>query len=122
MNKLSTIQAANLPEWARSDIASELLAAIIANAPEQAFLGAKRRFCGRLENPDGVQPSYVGKPAARLRRIRKEWIERRYTALDRQFAVIGFWDAAEAERILTAEDANALIERVLREAAQKAAA
>lgn len=103
-----------LPSWANTPLGRELVAAILADPPE-----------GRLIRDDwGARDhrSFAGKVAGRLRRLHKEWVERKYSHLNREFAISHVWNAAEAERILRMEDANALIERVLAEAVDQRAA
>ena len=112
----------SLPAWARSEIARQLLAAIVEAPPElHVNSGRLPRIYGSHREP--TEPTYTGPIAGRLRRIRKEWIEREYDLLNRQFAATHHWDADSAERILRAETVEAVIGRVLAEAgARKEAA
>jgi hypothetical protein len=108
----------NLPAWARSKVAVELLAAIARDRPEprvrQHRLSAT--FGGYSE---GTSISYPGKIAGTLRTIQTQWVQREYAALDRRFAVTHRWDHEQAREILSAESADALIERVLRESGEQ---
>jgi hypothetical protein len=103
-----------LPEWARSQLASELIAAILADPPE-----------GRPIRDDwGTRDhrSFAGKIAGRLRRLHKEWVEREYSQLSRKFAIYHKWDHERAREILSAPDGNQLIEQLLSQEQRRAAA
>lgn len=103
-----------LPEWARSPEAIDLLQQIIAERPEPHTYG------GRLPSIYGgyhgePTTSYPGKVAGRLRRIYSDWQVREFGKLDREFALTHVWDQARADEVCGAEDATALVTRVLRE-------
>lgn len=98
----------HLPSYAATPIGRALISEIIAERPD-----------GRLIVDDwGTRdcPHYSGKPAAMLRRLRSEWVQRELAALDVQFHVTGgLWDEDASTAILATETADALIERVLAE-------
>lgn len=110
------------PAWASNDIGRALISAIIEERPERgadsyklpSIFGGHREPC---------EADYRGKPAARLRRLHREWLERELALLDAQFAVTQLWDEDASKALLRTENANELIERVLAETAnQKVAA
>jgi hypothetical protein len=111
-----------LPPYADNALGRELIAAIVAERPEQVTIRHKLpSVYGGY--PDGTTTSFIGKAASRLRRLRKEWIEREFDLLSRQFAATHYWPADEVEAILRVEEADALIARVIAEAdARKEAA
>ena len=106
-----------LPAWAQSAVARELLSAIIAEQPQlgpdthklPGMFGSHREPC---------EPQYKGKLAARLRRIRSEWLDREYRIRDARFEVTQIWNADG----LDPETSDALIARMIREAAMARAA
>lgn len=104
----------DLPSWANTPIGRALVAEVLANPPEARTI---RHTLPSIYGgyPDGTSTTYVSKPASLLRRLHKEWLQRQYTRLDRQFAITGVWDSAEGRAIHDVEDANALIERLLAE-------
>ena len=104
----------SLPAWAQSTVARELLSAIIAEQPQlgpdthklPGMFGSHREPC---------EPQYKGKLAARLRRIRSEWLDREYRIRDAQFSVTGVWIPDG----LDPETSDALIARMIREVEQE---
>lgn len=110
-----------LPTWCETRIGRELISSIIAAPPE------RRTISHRLPSvfggyPDGTTVSFTGKAAGLLRRLRQEWVQRELWALDQAFAITKIWDSTASERVLGCEDVDALIERVLAEAADQRAA
>jgi hypothetical protein len=102
-----------LPPYADNPLGRALIAEIIAIRPDSRLI-RDDWGCRDTEH-------YVGKPCSLLRKLHREWLQRQYTRLDRQFAITGVWDAAEGRAIHEAEDANRLIKRVLREAGERRA-
>jgi hypothetical protein len=106
----------DLPTWAQSAICRELLAAIIADQPEPRTSKAVPSIFGGGREP--CAPWYPGKPAARLRRIYSEWLDRKLT----EHSAYGEWDNLVAREILRTESADQLIDRALIEAKKRIAA
>lgn len=107
-----------LPQWADNPIGSALVSAVILDRPEPRV--RQHRLPSVFGGyPDGTSITYSGKPAALLRRLRREWVDRHYALLDSQFAVTGVWDEAASRAILGCEEADALIQRLLAETAEQ---
>jgi hypothetical protein len=100
----------SLPAWARSDDALLLLAHII-DAPPATFIRSADDWQGATER----FTAKGCKPLAELRRMHREWEEREFAALDAQFHVTGHWDQDASNAIHRAEDADALVRRLLTE-------
>jgi hypothetical protein len=104
-----------LPTYADNAIGRALISEIMAAPPESRLI---RDDWGTRD-----YARYSGKPAALLRRLRSEWVDRELATLDRQFAVTHFWDEEASRAVLGTEESDALIQRLLGEsAAQRRAA
>ncbi len=101
-----------LPIWAQSDEARSLIKQLIAEHPDY-FIRS-----GAWIEGGGVR-IYKGKLAGQLRQMHSLWLEREDEALKAQYEVTGHWNDAAAKAVFGAEDANALIERILAEPAEQ---
>lgn len=102
-----------LPEWADNAGGRALVSAIIEERPGYRDRHRLPSIYGGHIEP--MPPRYIGKTAARLRKLHDRWLDRQLAALDAQFAVSGHWDADASHALFAAETGDQLIERVLRE-------
>lgn len=103
-----------LPPWCDNPEGRALIQQIIADRPEpHSYAGRLPMIYGGYRS--GPTTTYVGEAAGRLRRLFAEWQTREFSKLDREFAITHVWDEARSREICGAEDATALVTRVLRE-------
>lgn len=101
----------DLPSWCDNPIGRALVEQIIGERP--SFRLSRGQW---IEG--GGQKSYPGEAAGQLRRMHKDFVEREYAALNRQFAVLNRWDHERAREVLGVENGNELITRILAETEQ----
>ena len=97
-----------LPVWADNDNGRSLIDRIIVERPHWHL----RAYEGSRINGEHV---FEGKAAGQLRYMHHKWLEREFASLDAQYAVCGLWDQRASDALFRTEDANKLVERVLRE-------
>jgi hypothetical protein len=102
-----------LPRWALNQEGAFPRRANHRRAPG-SFL---RCYDGSRINGETV---FKGKAAGRLRRMHSDWLDRELAALDAQYHVTGIWDDEVSKALFHTEDGNQLVERVLRETAERA--
>jgi hypothetical protein len=108
--RIATVQ--NLPKWASNRLGRALVSAIIAERPD-CFVTSGESY------NSGGRTIYKGKVAGQLRRLHREWMEREFARQDEQFRITGIWDQAASNAVCGAEEADALIGRILRETEQQ---
>jgi hypothetical protein len=108
-----------LPPYADNKLGRALLTEILANPPETRIRSA---WGGAPADQRFSAKSPSGKLVCQLRRLHREWLEREFAILDRQFEVTGVWNDAASRAVFGAEEPDALVRRLLAEDGEKVAA